>query len=97
MHSKLCRNIRAQPHIGQDFQAFYIATRMLFGATKDHPARAKASEAVGFGEAVEADDEDIITQRSHWSVYGIVIDYLAVNLVCKKYELMLATYLDQLQ
>src|SRR5690554_1483527 len=77
----LCRDVTAQAHIGQHIQAFDIAFGAAFGARDNQPARAKTCYAIGLGQAVKSQEQQIVGQRSDTGVPGIVVQNLVVDFV----------------
>src|SRR5690554_5952597 len=90
----LGRDVGAQPHGGQDIQAFNIVAGTVASASEDHPAAAEAGHPICLGETAEADDEHVVGQGRHGDVDGVVVDDFVVDLIRVDDEVVAAGQLD---
>ena len=56
---------------------------MFFRAVEHHPALAESGNAVGFGEAVEGDGQQVGRERGDVVVYRAVVEDFVVDFVGK--------------
>ena len=82
----LSRDIRAQAGAGQQVDALDKALCVALRASQHHPARAVAGHAVGLGQAVEGDTEQIRGQGGSGNVLCIVVEDAVVDFVGKQQE-----------
>ena len=83
LNSVLHRCIGTQTHGREHVEAFDIAFGMMFRAVEHHPALAETGHAVGFGEAVKRNGQQVGGEGGNVMVYGTIIKNFVVNLVGK--------------
>ena len=90
LNSVLSRHIGAEARGRQQFKALNKALRMMLRAGEHHPSGAVTRHAVGFGQPVEGDTQQIRCQGGDGNVLRIIIKNTVVDFVCENEQLVLA-------
>ena len=83
LNGVLHRRIGTKTHGREHIEAFDIAFGMMFRTVEHHPALAEAGHAVGFGEAVKGNGQQVGGEGGNVMVYGIIVKNFIVNFVGK--------------
>src|SRR5687767_1446785 len=78
---ELARNVRAQPHRGEDVEAVDVILRVALVTGDDHPAAAIAARPVVLGQAVEGDEQHVVGKCRDRCMARAVVERLVVDLV----------------
>ncbi|CAG7022845.1 hypothetical protein PICSAR15_04119 [Mycobacterium avium subsp. paratuberculosis] len=92
----LRRDVRAQPHVGQQVDALDEAAGVVLGSGDRQPAGPVAGHPVRLRQAVEGQAQHVRRQRRHVDVLGVVVEDLVVDLVGQQQQLVLARQIDHL-
>ena len=87
----------AQAHGGEHVEAFDIALRVVLRAVEHHPALAESGHAVGFGEAVEGDGQQVGGEGGDVVVYRAVVEDFVVDFVGVDNQAVLARQLGDFE
>src|SRR5688572_12820290 len=93
---ELARNVRAQPHRGEEGEAVDVILGVALVTGEDHPPAAVAARPVVLRQAVESDDQHVVGKRRDRRMTRAVVERLVVDLVGQHDQLMLPRDLDQL-
>ena len=83
LNGVLHRCIGTQTHGGEHIEAFDIALGMMFRTVEHHPTLAETGDAVGFGEAVKSNGQQVGGEGGNVMVYGVVVKNFVVNFIGK--------------
>ena len=93
----LARHVGAELHVGEHVEALNEVAGGQLVARDDHPARTVAAGAVGLGERIERDREDVGGEARDGDVLRILVEDLVVDLVGEDDEAELAGDVDELE
>ena len=94
LHGELGRHVRAQPCGGEQLDALEEAGGVLLGAGDDEPPRTVAGDAVGLGQPVERQAQQVGRECRERDVHGVVEEDPVVDLVGQQQQRVLARDLD---
>ena len=97
LNRMLHRRGGAQAHGGEHVEAFDIALRVVLRAVEHHPALAESGHAVGFGEAVEGDGQQVGGEGGDVVVYRAVVEDFVVDFVGVDNQAVLACQLGDFE
>ena len=75
--------VGAQAHGREHIETFDIAFGMFFRAVEHHPALTESGNAVGFGESVEGNGQQVGGECGNVVVYRAVVEDFVVDFVGK--------------
>ena len=93
----LARYVGAQAHVGQHVDAFYIALRIVLGPGDGDPAGAETRHAVGLGQAIEGQAQQVRGQGGGADMHGVIIEDLVVDLVGEHHQVVLTRQFQHAQ
>ena len=89
-------HIRAQPRSGQKLQSLDEATGVVLRTGEHHPTSAVATHAVGLGQAIKCDGEQVWGERSNGDMLRAVVKNAVIDLISQDEQVMLAGDVDNL-
>ena len=92
----LRRYVRAQARSGEKLQSLDEATGVVLRAGEHHPTGAVATHAVGLGQAIKCDGEQVWGERSNGDMLRAVVKNAVIDLISQDEQVMLAGDVDNL-